>query len=275
MLQARSLKEYSLQAFRAEFVQSRPDLQDVRNYNWQMVDILFGIRDLTGQTLLDIGASPHGFAMERALEKGVQEYCGIGLGVPVDTLVRDGARTGVLLGMNAEQLEIASSAFDAIISLSTFEHFFHPEAVLVEMYRVLKPGGVVLASFQPVWTSIRGHHLHHIPDVCGLLPPWAHLRWTRQELIANLATSWPATASMSLADVARWIYESDEINRIDASVLRRVLESSPLAVEWITPLKDELSEAELVEARRLAATGRYPIEELTIKGFSALLVKRA
>jgi SAM-dependent methyltransferase len=256
-------------------VDSRPDLKDVRNYNQQMIDILFRLRDLKGLGLLDIGASPHGFALERALEKGVREYCGVGLGVPLDCMVCDGTRTGVLLNMNAEQLEIASGAFDAIISLSTFEHFFHPDAVLVEMYRVLKPRGVVLVNFQPIWTSLHGHHLHHIPDVCALLPPWSHLRWTKQELVANLGPTWPATASMSINEVAHWIYDSNEINRLDLRVLRHALESSPLAVEWITPLAEELPEAELAVAQRLAETGKYAIDELAIKGFSALLVKPA
>ena len=275
MLRPRPLKKYSLPAFQAEFVNSRPDLEDVRKYNRQMVDILCGLHSLKRKTLLDIGASPHGFAMERALENGVQEYCGIGLGVPVESIVRDGVRTGVLLNMDAERLDIASNSFDAIISLSTFEHFFHPEDVLVEMHRVLKPGGVALISFQPVWTSVRGHHLHHIPDVCNLLPAWSHLRWTRQEMADNLRSTGPSTASMSLEEVVRWIYESEEINRISALVLRHALESSPLAVKWITPLIDELSEGDLAEAHRLAAIDRYPVEELTIKGFSALLVKGA
>ena len=275
LLQPRPLKHYSLPDFQSEFVHSRPDLNDVRNYNRQMMDIFFGLHALKGETLLDIGASPHGFAMERALELGVREYCGIGLGIAADTIVCDGHQTGVLLNMNAEHLEIASGSFDAIISLSTFEHFFHPDSVLIEMHRVLKPGGIALISFQPVWTSLRGHHLHHIPDVCDLLPAWSHLQWTRSEMMENLRTTWPSTASMPLEEVIRWIYDSDEINRIRASTLRRVLESSPLSVEWITPLADELSEADLIEAYRLAASQPYTVEELTIKGFSAFLMKRA
>ena len=77
-----SFKTYTLPEFRAEFVNSRPDLNDVRNYNRQMIDTLFRLQNLSGKALLDIGASPHGFALERALERGVKEYCGVGLGVP-------------------------------------------------------------------------------------------------------------------------------------------------------------------------------------------------
>ena len=92
-------------------------------------------------------------------------------------------------------------------------------------------------------------------------------------MLEHLAATWPTTASMSLEEVIRWIYDSDEINRLSASTLRRALENSPLSVEWITPLADDLSPTEKIEAERLAAKLGYPPEELAIKGFSALLVK--
>jgi SAM-dependent methyltransferase len=266
--------EYSLPAFQAQFVNSRPDLEDVRGYNRQMIDIFSGICKLKGKRLLDVGASPHGFALERALEIGVSQYCGVGLGVPSDVRVREGQQIAVLLKMNADHLDIAPDSFDAIISLSTFEHFFHPDVVLREMHRVLKPGGRVLVNFQPVWTSPEGHHLHHIPDVCNLLPKWAHLKWTEAEMLENLGPIWPATASMRLEEVVHWIYQSDEINRLSASVLRRALETSPLALEWITPLTDT-AETDLAEAETASKELPYSADELSTTGYSALLAKRS
>ena len=133
----------------------------------------------------------------------------------------------------------------------------------------------MLTHFQPVWTSARGHHLHHVPDVCKLLPAWAHLKWTEEEMLENLSSTWPSTASMPLGAVIQWIYESSEINRLSASVLRRALETSPLSLTWLTPQQDHLSETELTEAHKLAATLPYSVEELTIQGFSAFLTKTA
>jgi ubiquinone/menaquinone biosynthesis C-methylase UbiE len=267
----RHLWEYSLPAFNKEFIASRPDLVDVRGYNREMIGIFSGLYEFTGKTLLDIGASPHGFALERALEIGVRQYCGVGLGVQSDVLVREGAQAAVLMKMDADRLDIASDSFDAIISLSTFEHFFHPDQVLKEMHRIVKAGGRVLLNFQPVWTSARGHHLHHMPDVCTLLPKWAHLKWSREEMLENLRSSWPASASMRLEEVVHWIYDSDEINRLSGSALRQALETSLLEVQWITPLKDA---ADSAEAESASKTLPYSADELATKGYSALLAKR-
>ncbi|HUD13250.1 MAG TPA: class I SAM-dependent methyltransferase [Terracidiphilus sp.] len=270
---AHGVEVRSLSDFIAETANSRPDLADVRNYNHQMIDIFGTLRTLKGKSLLDIGASPHGFALERALEVGVSYYCGVGLGVAKDVELRTNSSRAHLVNLNAEHVPTASESFDLIISLSTFEHFFHPDVVLKEMHRVLRPGGAALVSFQPIWTSARGHHLHHLPDVCPLVPPWAHLYWTPERMRASLSPSWPAGASMTVDQVVNWIYHSDEINRLDIRQLRSFFQTSPLTIEWMTPLADELTDRERAIAGELSATLPFSAEELRVKGFSALLVR--
>jgi glucosyl-dolichyl phosphate glucuronosyltransferase len=267
------LQERAMPEVRAQFTESRPDLDDVRSYNRQMLDIFATLRPLADTVLLDVGASPHGFALEHALELGVVEYCGIGLGCSTEVLVRSGKGVGALLKMNADDLHLPSNTFDRIITLSTFEHFFHPNRVLREMYRVLKPGGAVLVNFQPIWTSVQGHHLHHVPDVSSLLPPWSHLRWNKEQMSAELGPIWPATASMTLDQVVAWIYKSDEINRLPADALRKAFYDSPFRIEWLTPLEDEWSEAQAATAEEIVASLPWSLSDLRTKGYSALLVK--
>jgi len=264
----------SLPEFVAENVNSRPDLADVREYNHHMIDIFADLQKLQGTRLLDVGASPHGFALERALARGVSHYCGIGIGVMKNLEIRNGTARAHLLKMNAEEMLLPSDYFDRIISLSTFEHFFHPDLVLNEMHRVLRPGGTALVSFQPIWTSARGHHLHHLPAISRLIPAWAHLRWTPDQMQAALAPIWPANAAMKLDQVIEWIYHSDEINRIDINQLRAFFSRSPLRIEWITPLEDEeLTDAERLLADELTQVLPYQATDLRIKGFSALLFR--
>ena len=270
---AHNFARLSFSDFQLQIVQSRPDLSDVRNYNREMIDVFCGLYPLRAKTLVDVGTSPHGFAMERALEVGIAGYCGIGLGVLENLLVAKNSQFGVLVRMNADHLEFPPNTFDALLSLSTFEHFFHPEIVLTQMYSVLKPGGKALISFQPVWTARFGHHLHHVPDVCELLPPWAQLKWTKAQMIENLSGSWPPTVSMQLAEVVHWIYESDEVNRISGALLRHAIETSPFKVEWLTPLVDALTPSEQADAETIAGQLGCQPEELAIKGYSALLSK--
>jgi SAM-dependent methyltransferase len=270
---AQPLVVHDLSDFIVENADSRPDLADVRSYNHQMIDIFDTLRTLKGKALLDIGASPHGFALERAHAVGVAYYCGIGLGVAKNVEIRSASTRAHLLNMNAEHVDMAPESFDLIISLSSFEHFFHPDIVLGEMHRLLRRAGAALVSFQPLWSSARGHHLHHIPDVCRLIPPWAHLYWTPDEMRAALSPSWPREISMTVGLVVEWIYHSDEINRIDIQRLRSFFHRSPLRIEWMTPLGDELTSEERTIARKLSATLPYSADDLQIKGFSALLVR--
>ena len=63
------------------YIATRPDMSGVRAYNHQMLDIFDPLRPLAGRSPGDIGASPHGFALEWALRKDVSSYTGIGLGI--------------------------------------------------------------------------------------------------------------------------------------------------------------------------------------------------
>jgi len=256
------------------FNRTRPDMVDVRAYNHQMLDIFNGLRPLAGKRLLDVGASPHGYALEHALPIGVSEYVGIGLGISIHQRVRFGDRLGQLLGMNAEALKFESNTFDLITSLSTFEHFFNGAQALREMHRVLKPGGSALISFQPIWTASNGHHLHHVPEVARLIPPWAHLLWSEDDMRRAYAGRWPAEAPMSLEAVIEWIYRSKEMNRVDILTLRNMFYASEFEIEWLTPLPDDDKADKRGIAKYLSQILPYSADDLLTKGFSLLLNKK-
>ena len=296
------------------YIATRPDMSGVRAYNHQMLDIFDSLRPLAGRSLLDIGASPHGFALEWALRKDVSSYTGIGLGIHesvevarphapqipssgrpslVETLRRLTATgqptgethqgspagklpaecTGSLRNMDAEALRFESGQFDLIVSLSTFEHFFDGAKVLQEMHRVLRPGGSALISFQPVWTSSYGHHLHHVEPVAALIPPWAHLLWTADTMRQTFEGRWPEGLPMSLDDAIEWIYRSNEVNRIDVATIRRVFLESPFEIDWMTPLMDNDSDDKKVIANYLASVLPYSENELMTLGYSLLIHK--
>jgi SAM-dependent methyltransferase len=67
--------------------------------------------------------------------------------------------------------------FDVVYTFDAFEHFADPAAVLKEVHRVLKPGGVLYASFGPLYHSPHGAHQFLSIDVpyCHLLFRPAHL----------------------------------------------------------------------------------------------------
>src|SRR5262249_22624776 len=150
----------------------------------------------------------------------------ITLDLPAPKRVSHEGRSGRLVVMNAESLEIESGSYDLVLSVSTFEHFGSGEKALKEMYRGLCPGGSALVTSQPGWTPSRGHHLHHRPRVSSLLPPWAHLLWTESSMRQHFDGVWPVDAEISLDEAVRWIFHGREINRVPGPVLRRLFEGS-------------------------------------------------
>lgn len=81
--------------------------------------------------------------------------------------------------MSAEEMRFNDESFDFIYSLNVMEHIANPERALLEMYRVLRPGGRVLLQYSPLYYSDSGSHL---PGTLGFNRPWAQLVMTRDEI---------------------------------------------------------------------------------------------
>jgi ubiquinone/menaquinone biosynthesis C-methylase UbiE len=78
---------------------------------------------------------------------------------------------------NAERLPFDSDSFDLVFSYNAFEHFAHPEAVLREAIRVVKPGGTLYFSFGPLYRSAYGLHAMH-----SITIPYCHHLFQRSDL---------------------------------------------------------------------------------------------
>lgn len=97
--------------------------------------------DLTG-AVMDVGQPFH-----RSWAK--PGYFTLGLGGDCD---RDGDITA---------LDMADNSLDAIVCAEVFEHCADPFAAVRELYRVLKPGGLLLITSPFIWPD---HHCADYPD---------------------------------------------------------------------------------------------------------------
>jgi ubiquinone/menaquinone biosynthesis C-methylase UbiE len=125
------------------------DFDDKRfNYFRFMQKRLISLLDLKeNQRLLDIGCGT-GWAVRYAasLVKEHGEFCGIDISSKmIEKAIANSSdyknvhfyRTG------AEKLPFKNNYFDFIICSNSFHHYFSPEKVLSEVYRVLKPAGKI------------------------------------------------------------------------------------------------------------------------------------
>lgn len=120
---------------------------------------------------------------------------GCGEGAQTIELAKAGACLVIGLDIREEQLERARMAAqeagvskscqfatstsvraDIVVSLDSFEHFEDPGAELRRMHGLLKPGGILMASFGPTWYHPLGGHLFSVF-------PWAHLVFSERALI--------------------------------------------------------------------------------------------
>jgi len=73
---------------------------------------------------------------------------------------------GNFINGSATSLPFRSSTFDTVFSFAVFEHIKEPYTAVLEVYRVLKEGGIALLAIDYI-TSRGGHHLH----------PYIHFPW--------------------------------------------------------------------------------------------------
>jgi SAM-dependent methyltransferase len=256
-------------------------LERIRRFNHLMIDHLNKARSLRGCSMLDIGGSTHGYALEAALERKGVTYEGINLSVEgfwkssvVEFQNKNGS-IGRLRQMDAEHLAFPDCTFDCLLTASTFEHFLQPGVVLAEMHRVLRPGGVALVSFDGVWSCSYGYHLLQFPELDVLVPPWSHLFLNKDQLRQVLSRRpWPANAPLSLEEALEWIYEDQDINRLSITQLRRYFEKSPFEIDRISPYIDERLDELRSVAEYLSKILPYTAEELLTRGLSIKMRKR-
>lgn len=248
-------------------------LDAIRSYNHSMIECLNSIYSLHEAKILDVGASPHGYALEKSLAIGASEYVGIGIDINEEFIIQTERGRGQLTYMNAESLSFADSEFDAIVTMSTFEHIHNLKSTLSEFNRVLKPGGCVLVSFEPIWTCSYGHHLHHFGDISKLIPDWGHLLWAKEEFIKQMKYTWPKNTLLTLQEACEWIYEGGAINRKGIRELRQIISECEMHTEWVVPMQDiARDDAHLTAAAEKTGLSK---EELMTKGLSILLYKVA
>jgi ubiquinone/menaquinone biosynthesis C-methylase UbiE len=64
-----------------------------------------------------------------------------------------------LVRTDAQKIALKSSSFDIAVSINAFEHIPNPELALLELIRILKPGGYAFISFIPVFFCDEGSHM--------------------------------------------------------------------------------------------------------------------
>lgn len=203
-----------------------------------------------GMRVLEVGADREMKMMRALLVRGAAEVVGVNparefLSAEAGTggLIEEG--TGLrLIGASADRLPFDDGSFDSVFSISVLEHILDLRAALAEMRRVLRPGGIVYASFGPIWSGCKGHHVnakvgdlevHHFEPETNPLPDFAHLLLGRDDLREALRGR---TAPELVEPVVEWVFDSRSINRLFHHEYQDLFGSSSLSVVSVVPEVD-------------------------------------
>jgi len=147
-----------------------------KNGRRSKLDILLGdlLQTVRGKVVIDFGCGYGDEAVELA-RRGAARVIGVDIN---QEYLREAQRRAEDAGLS-QQVEFATRSeepADVVVSLDSFEHFADPAETLSHMFDLLRPGGVLVASFGPTWYHPYGGHLFSVF-------PWAHLLFSERALI--------------------------------------------------------------------------------------------
>lgn len=123
----------------------------------------------------------------------------------------------LVIGDITKRTDFPPGHFDAVMTLSVFEHVNPLKSAIDELHRILKPGGYLFVLFGPAWSSPYGHHIYHragdrLLDFCRWeTPAHIHLLCSPAEIL-RFYTENGYDASDGQAAL-HWFFETEHINR--------------------------------------------------------------
>ncbi len=132
--------------------------------------------EIRGRTLLDVGSGVAGYSHEFA-RQGARV-------VSVDLVHprHSGVDRMSQVQASAVTVPLRNGAADIVFCASLIEHVAEPQAVLLEIERILRPGGVAYVSFPPYYSPMGGHEFspfHYLGE------QWA-IRLARRDAVVPL-----------------------------------------------------------------------------------------
>jgi 2-polyprenyl-3-methyl-5-hydroxy-6-metoxy-1,4-benzoquinol methylase len=184
----------------------------------QCLDLLTD-RDLETLACVDIGCGSGGISFH--LAPGFREVCGIDPEPWQRWQDYAGKRSNLSFrAESVEALSFADNSVDIVICNQVYEHVPSPEALIAQIFRILRPGGICYFAgpnlLYPIEPHVHWPFIHWIPKRLAL----ALLRSFAPEKIldANSTTYW---------QLKRWLREFEIIDAVPQLVKHRAKSSQP------------------------------------------------
>lgn len=176
----------------------------------QALDLAQREAGFAGKDVLEVGGA---VPREPALSTGARSWRGFYLGA------QNQAAPGYeIRSADARAIPWPDASFDLAFSSCAFEHIQELPRALAEIRRVLRPGGVLVTSFAPIWSSAIGHHLwgqlddgRRVHFLDPIVPLFGHLLLEEAELEWFLARTVGAGAARRFSEM---VFRHGHVNRL-------------------------------------------------------------
>lgn len=167
---------------------------------------------------------------------------------------------------DAMNLPYRDQLFDLAVSQNAFEHIPDPLLALDELLRVVKKGGVIYLTFDPIWTSDTGSHFSHfVPE------PWSHLLLDEETFCKNMRA---AGAHDNEVEEFRLAMNRKDLN-VYLQQFQSMLRSHDVSFAHHQTWTGCADASHLTHSNRFEAAARLGCEpdELLVRGISYLIVR--
>ncbi len=183
-------------------------------------------RHIKSPKIIEIGvAQPPDLISDLASELGSTSNWGVNINI-ANSYVYDGIN--IEYG-DARHLKYEDNSFNILVSLNVFEHIQNFDQALSEFYRILEPGGILIAQFAPIWSSPFGHHLwlnynNKLFTYENLnVDPFLHLLKSKDEIIARLLITNQSLSENKAERVADYMLFSSDQNQLMLSDYENII----------------------------------------------------
>jgi SAM-dependent methyltransferase len=116
--------------------------------------------------------------------------------------------------------DLPREQFDIVMSKESFEHYSNPESMMDAMKQHLKPKGIIVVGFEPLWKSPYGGHISAFSRL-----PWIHLLFPEPILMQELRRYFKNQRITS--------FEEMGLNKMTCERFLRIIKDNELETDFI------------------------------------------
>jgi len=124
-------------------------------------------------------------------------------------------RNGVnFIVSDAAHIPLENESFDLVFSYNSFEHIMDPEKAFLECLRLLKPGGFVFITFNPLFLAPMGFHAYkstQVPYLQVLFEKEIILEFIHENKLPEISFSYSALNNWSVSDFRKLWKKTDQM----------------------------------------------------------------